>query len=51
MTGQNNKIADMRRVFPTACAMMDKAYAEGGITYKDETDDSKFDIWLNNILI
>ena len=51
MTGQNNKIADMRRVFPTACAMMDKAYAEGGFTYKDETDDSKFDIWLNNILI
>ncbi len=49
MTGQEDKISDMRRVFPTACKMMDKAWKTGGITYSGESEDEKYYKWSDTI--
>ena len=49
MTGQNSKITDMKKVFPTACNMLEKAWNTGGISYAGDGDDTKFETWLNTI--
>lgn len=49
MTGQEDKISDMRRVFPTACKMMDKAWGTGGITYSGVAEDEKYYKWSDTI--
>lgn len=50
MTGQENKIKEMKNIFPTACDMMERVYKTGGISYRDGIDDDMFYDWGNSII-
>ncbi|MCM1508180.1 MAG: hypothetical protein NC177_13780 [Ruminococcus flavefaciens] len=50
MTGQTEKVDEMRKYFPTACELMDKAYKIGGEHYSNDDDITRITQWADSIL-